>query len=62
MVGFWLRRSIDEPEEFKQAARKNKVDSPLRATLHSGGLKGMLHVVMIQPIYSVGAYLLLGFM
>jgi MHS family proline/betaine transporter-like MFS transporter len=62
VVGFWLRRSIDEPEEFKQAARKNKVDSPLRAALHSGGLKGMLHVVMIQPVYSVGAYLLLGFM
>lgn len=62
VVGFWLRRSIDEPEEFKQAARKTKGDSPLRAALRSGGVKGMLHVVMIQPIYSVGAYLLLGFM
>jgi MFS transporter, MHS family, proline/betaine transporter len=62
VVGFWLRRSIDEPEEFKQAARKNKVDSPLRAAFRFGGVKGMMHVVMIQPVYSVGAYLLLGFM
>ncbi|KHK59492.1 MFS transporter [Burkholderia sp. A9] len=62
VVGFWLRRSIDEPEEFKQAARKSKTDNPLRAALQSGGLKGMLNVVMIQPVYSVGAYLLLGFM
>ncbi|KUZ38080.1 MULTISPECIES: MFS transporter [Burkholderia cepacia complex] len=62
VVGFWLRRSIDEPEEFKQAARKNKADNPLRAALQSGGVRGMLNVVMIQPVYSVGAYLLLGFM
>ncbi|CAI8885216.1 MULTISPECIES: MFS transporter [Burkholderia] len=62
VVGFWLRRNIDEPEEFKQAARKSKVDNPLRAALQSGGLRGMLNVVMIQPVYSVGAYLLLGFM
>ncbi|RQR32504.1 MULTISPECIES: MFS transporter [unclassified Burkholderia] len=62
VVGFWLRRSIDEPEEFKQAARKNNADNPLRAALQSGGVRGMLNVVMIQPVYSVGAYLLLGFM
>ncbi|MFL9942320.1 MFS transporter [Paraburkholderia graminis] len=62
VVGFWLRRSIEEPEEFRQAARKNKLDSPLRAALSSGGLKGMMHVIMVQPVYAVGAYLLLGFM
>ncbi|TAL93179.1 MAG: MFS transporter [Paraburkholderia sp.] len=62
VVGFWLRRSIEEPEEFKQSARRNKEESPLRAAFRSGGRKGMMYVVMIQPIYSVGAYLLLGFM
>jgi MHS family proline/betaine transporter-like MFS transporter len=63
VVGFWLRRNIDEPDEFKQAAQKNKGrKNPLLAAIRCGGLKGMLHVLMIQPIFSVGAYLLLGFM
>ncbi|AQV99150.1 MFS transporter (plasmid) [Cupriavidus necator] len=62
VVGFWLRRSIAEPEEFMQASRKSKADNPLRAALRLSGLKAMLNVIMIQPVYSVGAYLLLGFM
>lgn len=62
IVGFWLRKDIPEPDEFKQASRKGQVKNPLKAALRSGGLKGMLHVVMIQPVFSVGAYLLLGFM
>ncbi|SAK85391.1 major facilitator transporter [Caballeronia catudaia] len=62
VVGFWLRRDIDEPEEFKQAVRDEKGSSPLREVVRSGGVRAMLHVIMIQPIYSVGAYLVLGFM
>jgi MFS transporter, MHS family, proline/betaine transporter len=62
IVGFWLRRNLDEPEEFKQAKRGSGKDNPLLAATRSGGLKGMLHVAMIQPIQTVGSYLLLGFM
>ena len=62
VVGFWLRRNLDEPEEFKQAAKKDPAGNPLSAALRFGGLKGMLHVAMIQPIQTVGSYLLLGFM
>ncbi|WP_277182819.1 MFS transporter, partial [Caballeronia sp. BR00000012568055] len=50
IVGFWLRRDIDEPEEFKQASLKTKAKNPLEAALRFGGLKGMLNVVMIQPV------------
>jgi MHS family proline/betaine transporter-like MFS transporter len=62
IVGFWLRRNLDEPDEFKQAARRTDSKSPLRAAMREGGLKGMLNVAMIQPIQTVGSYLLLGFM
>lgn len=62
IVGFWLRRSIDEPEEFKQATGESGAGSPLRALFTAGGFRSMLNVLRIQPVYSVGAYLLLGFM
>ncbi|NIF56050.1 MHS family MFS transporter [Burkholderia sp. Ax-1724] len=62
IVGFWLRRDLDEPEEFKQATRRTDSKSPLGAALRAGGLRGMLNVAMIQPIQTVGSYLLLGFM
>jgi MHS family proline/betaine transporter-like MFS transporter len=62
IVGFWLRRNLDEPDEFKQATRKTHLKNPLLTAVRAGGLKGMLHVAMIQPIQTVGSYLLLGFM
>jgi len=63
IVGFWLRRNLDEPDEFKQATRSRKESTnPLRTAIRAGGLKGMLNVAMIQPIQTVGSYLLLGFM
>ncbi|CAD6516229.1 MFS transporter [Paraburkholderia metrosideri] len=62
VVGFWLRRNLDEPDEFKQATRKTGSKNPLRTAIRAGGLKGMLNVAMIQPIQTVGSYLLLGFM
>jgi MHS family proline/betaine transporter-like MFS transporter len=62
IVGFWLRRNLDEPEEFKQATRRTASKNPLLTAIRRGGLKGMLNVAMIQPIQTVGSYLLLGFM
>lgn len=66
LVGFWLRRSIDEPEEYKEARQASKASktrkNPLIAAIKCGGLRGMMHVFMVQPAFSVGAYLLLGFM
>ena len=62
IVGYWLRRNLEEPEEFKQATRRTGSKNPLRTAIRAGGLKGMLNVAMIQPIQTVGSYLLLGFM
>jgi MFS transporter, MHS family, proline/betaine transporter len=61
IVGFWLRRNLQEPEEFKQATAKKHGSNPLRGATRLG-LKGMLYVVMIQPVQTVSSYLLLGFM
>ncbi|MBB5406362.1 MHS family proline/betaine transporter-like MFS transporter [Paraburkholderia sp. WC7.3g] len=61
VVGFWLRSSLDDPEEFKQASQKARFDNPLVAATRSG-LKCMLHVVLVMPVLAVGAYVLLGFM
>jgi MFS transporter, MHS family, proline/betaine transporter len=61
IVGFWLRRSLDEPEEFKQAARKTRGRNPLLSAT-GPGINGMLYVAMIQPIQTVSSYLLLGFL
>ncbi|RQR22838.1 MFS transporter [Burkholderia sp. Bp9143] len=60
VVGFWLRRRLDDPEEFKQAVRES-AEAPLRAAARAG-LRSMLHVIFIEVVLSVGAYMLLGFM
>ena len=61
VVGAWLRRNLDDTEEFKEASRRARVKNPLRAMSRSG-LRGMLDCALVQPAQSVGAYLVLGFM
>lgn len=61
IVGFWLRRNLDDPEEFKQASLKSALGNPLVAATHSG-LRCMFHVILLMPVLSVASYLLLGFM
>ncbi|MFP3554870.1 MFS transporter [Paraburkholderia sp. SIMBA_049] len=61
IVGFWLRRNVDEPEEFKLAV-KSREENPTSAAIHPGGRKAMLHVFMVMPVFFMGAYILLGFM
>jgi len=62
IVGFWIRRNVDEPEEFKQATRTTADRSPLRDAFHAEGIKAMLRLLMIMPVYFTGAYILFGFM
>jgi MHS family proline/betaine transporter-like MFS transporter len=61
IVGYWLRRNLDDPDEYKEAARTAKYENPLR-TVARYGWKPILQVAMILPVQTVGAYLLLGFM
>lgn len=60
VIGYWLRRNLEDPEEYK-AAHKAEFQNPLRAMTKSG-FKSMLYVAMIQPVQTVSAYLLIGFM
>ncbi|WHO82623.1 MFS transporter [Rhizobium leguminosarum] len=61
VVGFWLRRNLEEPAEFTEAKKQAATGDPLAAVSRSG-LRSMLYVACIQPTQTVGAYLLAGFM
>ena len=61
IVGFWLRRGLEEPEEYKEVVRERRGADPMRKAARSG-LKGMVQVLLLMPILAVSAYLLLGFM
>jgi MHS family proline/betaine transporter-like MFS transporter len=61
IVGWWLRRNLDDPEEYTRATSKARFKNPLRAVTRSGW-KSMMYLAMIQPLQTVGSYLLLGFM
>lgn len=62
VIGFWLRRSLDDPEEYKAAVRDRKDSNSFRSMARAGGYKPILYVLMVQPVQTVGSYLLLGFM
>jgi MFS transporter, MHS family, proline/betaine transporter len=61
IVGYWMRRDLDESEEYKQASPTTKLENPFRSVLRSGK-KSMLYVAMVMPVQSVTGILLLGFM
>jgi MHS family proline/betaine transporter-like MFS transporter len=61
IIGFWLRRGIDESKEFKDASRQTHVDNPLVAATR-GGMRPTLFVFIIQPLHTVGSILLLGYL
>lgn len=61
IVGWWLRRNLDDPDEYTKAKSKAKLKNPLRAITRSGW-KSMMYLAMIQPLQTVGSYLLLGYM
>ncbi|WP_374221260.1 MFS transporter [Variovorax sp. E3] len=61
IIGYWLRRNLEDPEEYKRASRTVESRNPLRAVTRSG-VRSMLYVAMILPVQSVASYLLLGFM
>lgn len=62
VIGFWLRRSLDDPEEYKAAMQERKDTNSFRSMARAGGYKPILYVLMVQPVQTVGSYLLLGFM
>ena len=60
IIGFWMRRNLEEPKEY-QDTKKTLNSGKLRADRRAG-MKSMIYVLLIQPVQTVGSYLLLGFM
>ncbi|KAA9163306.1 MHS family MFS transporter [Amycolatopsis acidicola] len=60
-AGFWLRKRLDDPEEFTEAAIEKAADDPLR-TAARPRIKSMLLVTLLGSAHAVVSYLLLGFM
>ncbi|SAL01682.1 major facilitator transporter [Caballeronia calidae] len=61
VIGYFLRRGLEEPEEYKQALKKADKKAPLES-FSPAGLKSMLHVAMVMPLQAVAAYFLIGYM
>ncbi|WP_256983440.1 MFS transporter [Rhodococcus sp. 15-649-2-2] len=70
VVGYVLRRTLEDPDEFVEAAAEyEKMNTPENAGTVSGAMRGafgtrksMLLVILLQPPYAIGAYLLSGYM
>lgn len=60
VVGFWMRRNLEDPKEYRDA--KQSSDSAKLRSDRRAGIKSMIYVLLIQPIQTVASYLLLGFM
>jgi MHS family proline/betaine transporter-like MFS transporter len=61
LVGFWLRRSLDDPKEYKEAARSEDETNPLRSVGRTGKMS-ILHVIMLQAPLAVGANMMTTFL
>lgn len=62
VIGFWMRRDLDDPAEYKEAVRTQDNHNPFKSMSRGAGIKSVLYVLMVQPVQTVGSYLLLGFM
>ncbi|QSE92980.1 MFS transporter [Rhodococcus pseudokoreensis] len=60
-VGLWLRRRLDDPEEFTEAAREKPMQNPIRSAV-SANLKSIVIVTLLVSVQAVAAYLILGYM
>ncbi|MEM5316837.1 MFS transporter [Paraburkholderia sp. JHI869] len=61
VVGFQMRKNLEDPDEYKRAVRHAEFSSVLRSVSRPAR-KSMLQVAMLMPVQAVTAYLLLGFM
>ena len=61
LFGLWLRRRLDDPEEFVEAVKEKPAVNPIRSAFR-GNLRAMLIVVFLVAVQAVGAYLILGYL
>lgn len=61
VIGLWIRRRLDDPEEFVEAAAEKQVsDEPVAKTKPVIGVTVM--VILLVAVQAVGAYLINGYM
>ncbi|AFA74398.1 putative major facilitator superfamily transporter [Gordonia polyisoprenivorans VH2] len=61
VVGLWLRRRLDDPEEFVEASRAPRDPHLLRTAL-TRHWRAIVTVMLLVAVQGVGAYLLLSYM
>lgn len=62
ILGFWLRKNLQESDEFENAKREAPVRQNSFAAATSTGLRSMLCVFLLLPAVTVSSYMLIGYM
>jgi MHS family proline/betaine transporter-like MFS transporter len=60
-VGFWLRRRLNDAQEFEDAVREEPIRNPLREVLRNHG-KSVVTVILLISLQGVTFNLILGYM
>jgi MHS family proline/betaine transporter-like MFS transporter len=61
VVGFWIRRTLEDPDEYKQAvANAGTASQSLREMLNAR--RSMLRVILLNVPMTLGGYMLVGYM
>ncbi|KHF43085.1 MFS transporter [Saccharomonospora viridis] len=61
VVGLWLRRKLDDPEEYVEAVHTEQVHNPIR-TAARANWRAIVLVVFLVAVQAVGAYLINGYL
>ncbi|EME22686.1 MFS transporter [Rhodococcus triatomae] len=61
LVGLWLRRKLDDPEEYVEAVNDVAPANPIRSATREG-LSSIVKVIFLVAVQAVGGYMLLSFM
>lgn len=60
-VGAFMRRAVDEPEQFKNAKKQHKTDATPLKEIYEHHLKGIGLVIMLDLTVAVGFYIIVTF-
>lgn len=61
VIGFWLRRRLDDAQEFKDAVAEDPIENPLRTVFKYHG-RAIVTVILLLSIQAVTFNMVLGYM